>query len=114
MDKTFLKRMIDDKRFILIEENGEICVVMLYSICDDETPYLDNLEHNFMTHNLQGSVLVIEDMISIRFKFSYRNKIKEFFYNQFPNIRKTVWRRDHHPKDKIYTLWKRGSYAERH
>lgn len=106
--------MTKDGRYVTIIENGKVSLMMFFSVCDDPEPYLNNIDHEYIPHDPSGKILVIEDMVTTKFKFKYVSAIQDSFCNKFPHLEKAMWRRRRYPNDKIYTLWKRGSYAKSH
>ena len=107
MRPDYIEKMTKDGRFVSFEEDGKIFMLMLFSVCNDPEPYLNNLDHEYMEHDPNGKILVVEDMICGKFKFKYVDLIQDTFCERFPNLEKAMWRRRRFPMDKTYTLWRR-------
>lgn len=97
------QKMLEDGRVAAITENGEIVAFVYFSLCNDPTPYLENVDCKFIPHDPNGTILVIENMVAGNFNFRTVSKIEEIFTSRFPNIEKGMWRRFSLPHDKIVT-----------
>ena len=95
--------MIKDGRVVSIAENGKIVAIVFFSLCNDETRHLWNFEYEYHPHNPEGKILVLEGLICKNLTFNIVKKMKEAFYSKFPQIEKTVWRRDKR-ETKVSTL----------
>jgi hypothetical protein len=94
-------QMMKDGRVVSILENGKMVALVFFSLCDDETEHLWNWDYKYHPHNPNGKILVLEGLVCERFTFSIVKKMKEVFYEKFPQIEKTVWRRDNRSNRKI-------------
>ena len=103
--------MIENNRYVILEENGKTIGMLSFSLCDNPEPYLNNLEHKYIEHNINGKILVLENFVGVRFGYKTIGLLEEFFYSKFPQIEKTMWRRCKLPKDKIFTYNRRYAYA---
>lgn len=108
----YVCEMLREKRVVSITENGKIKAMIFFSLCDDEKEHLWNLEYEFRPHNPKGKILIIEAMAGKSFSFSLLKKLKEIFYTKFPQIEKTMWRRDNYLGAKVYTLTRRNYVAQ--
>ena len=109
--KEYGERMVRDGRFASISENGKIVLVMLYSVCNDPEPFINNIDHEYMEHDPNGKVLVIENIVGTFFHKRFVKAMEDIFYSKFPQIEKTMWRRGRFPIDKIVTYNRRHAHA---
>jgi len=93
-DMNYPYKMMKDGRAISIAENGKIVAIVFFSLCNDETQHLWNFEYEYHPHNPSGRILVLEGLVCKNLTYSIIKKMKEAFYSKFPQIEKTVWRRD--------------------
>lgn len=100
-------KMIRDGRVCSIIENGKVIAIVFFSLCNDETQYLWNWNYEYHSHNPNGKILVLEGLVCRDFNFKIVKKMKEIFYAKFPQIEKTVWRRDNH-SNKKFTFTRRN------
>lgn len=106
--------MINDQRYVEFKENGKTIGMLTFSLCNDPDPYLNNLDHKYMEHDINGKILVLENFIGVRFSSKFVKIMEDFFYSKFPQIEKTMWRRLGYPKDRIFTYKRRSIYAIQH
>ena len=99
--------MIKDGRVASIVDDGKIVAVVFFSLCNDETQHLWNYDYNYHYHDPKGKILVFEGFVCKNFNFRIVKKMKEMFYAKFPQIEKTIWRRDNRSKDRVFTLHRR-------
>ena len=102
-------KMIKDGRVVSIAENGKVVAIVFFSLCNDETEHLWNWDYEYRTHNPDGKILVLEGLVCKDFHFGIVKKMKEVFYQKFPQIEKTVWRRDKRDNKKC-TLRRRHEF----
>lgn len=100
-------KMIRDKRVVSIAEGGKVVAIVFFSLCNDETQHLWNWDYEYHPHNPEGKILVLEGLVCKDFNFRIVKKMREVFYSKFPQIEKTVWRRDNR-SDKKVTLTRRN------
>ena len=93
--------MMKDGRVASIIENGKMVAMVFFSLCDDENVHLWNWDYEYHPHNANGKILVLEGLVCKNLTFSIVKKMKEVFYEKFPHIEKTVWRRDNRSNRKI-------------
>jgi hypothetical protein len=92
--ETYVLRMMNDGRVASITNDGKIVAMVFFSLCNDETQHLWNWDYEYHPHNPKGKILVLEGLVCKNFTFEIVKKMKEVFYSRFPQIEKTVWRRD--------------------
>lgn len=110
--QDYTEKMIRDGRFASIAEDGRVVILMLFSVCNEPKVYLDNLDHEYLEHDPEGHILVVEDLISsVRFGIRFVDVIEDIFCQRYPNIDRFMWRRFRKPRDKIYSIGRRHSYA---
>ena len=99
-------KMIRDRRVASVIENGKVIAIVFFSLCNDETQHLWNWDYEYHKHNPEGKILVLDGLVCKDFSFRIVKKMKEIFYNKFPQIEKTVWRRDNRG-NRVVTLNRR-------
>lgn len=102
--KDYPYKMLRDGRVVSIVEDGKVVAIVFFSLCNDETVHLWNWDYEYHPHNPQGKILVLDGLVCKNFTFSIVKKMKEVFYSKFPQIEKTMWRRDVRNENKVYTL----------
>ena len=107
-DQEYVAKMLRDGRIATIFEDGKFSSLVFFSLCDNENEHLWNLEYEYKPHNPNGRVLVLDGLVSPNFNFRVVKKMKEVFYGRFPQIEKTVWRRQNYLDAKVYTLTRRN------
>lgn len=93
--------MIRDGRVASIVENGKVVAIVFFSLCNDEIEHLWNWDYIYRKHNPAGKILVLEGLVCKNFNYEIVRKMKEIFYEKFPQIEKTVWRRDKRSNKKV-------------
>lgn len=109
--KEYGERMVRDGRFMTVSEDNRVILIMLYSVCNDPEPFLNNIDHEYMEQDINGKVLVIENIVGKNFNMKRLKDMVEIFIDKFPKVEKFMWRRAGYPKDRIVTYNRRHAYA---
>ena len=88
--------------------------MLFFSICNDPNPYLNNIDHDYIEHDINGKILVIDDMVCGKFNLSFLKSLNKSFLEKFPNLEKMMWRRRGIPVDRIKVFNMRGNYVIKH
>ena len=101
------KKMLENDRAIVILKDGRVNAMAFFSMCDDPKPYLDNIDCVFIPHDPKGKIVVVENMVCLKFTKALLSSLEQAFVDKFPQVEKAMWRRNAEPEDRILTYNRR-------
>lgn len=89
----YRRRMLEDNRVILIEDENKPILIMFFSICNDPMPYARKETFDYLPHYSNGSIAFIERMEAKTWNKEIRKSVEQFLTSNFPNVEFGVWYR---------------------
>jgi hypothetical protein len=116
--KEYVRKMVEDRRVIAVEDARGLHTVIFFSICEDPEPFLKKGTWEYRTHSPGGRFFYGEKIVSKGWQKDFRNHIKQTLLKVYPQLDTGTWHRWARWGDRTVTIRRKecipsNSYATR-